>query len=182
MNDKTKAALIGGLVIGVMALVPFINSCCCLWAIGGGVLAVALYHRKSPTPLRPGDGALLGAIAGGVGALIHLVVSIPVALFFQMDDIARAMEQLKGQGIQVPFNGIALVIVSLLMTTVGLVGFATLGGLLGVPLFEKRATNAPPPPPPPPDFSQPPGGPAAPSSAGTYGGPTGGAGGFGSGT
>ncbi len=40
MNDRTKAAVIGGAVAGVLSIIPIVNYCCILAAIGGGVLAV----------------------------------------------------------------------------------------------------------------------------------------------
>src|SRR5215207_9867967 len=82
MNNKLKPALIGGVVLGILSVVPFVsaaNICCCLWAILGGMLATYLYVKNSPTPASPGDGAILGALAGVVGAIIYLIVGIPVA-------------------------------------------------------------------------------------------------------
>ena len=42
MNNKLKPALIGGVVLGILSVIPFVsaaNLCCCLWAILGGMLA-----------------------------------------------------------------------------------------------------------------------------------------------
>src|SRR5688572_10869436 len=39
MDNKFKPALIGGLVTGILSVIPFVsaaNLCCCLWAIVGG--------------------------------------------------------------------------------------------------------------------------------------------------
>src|SRR6185503_12234406 len=83
MNNKVKPALIGGVVLGLLSVIPFVNwvnICCCLWAILGGMLASYLYIKSSPTPASPGDGALLGVIAGAVGGLIVIVIGIPVDL------------------------------------------------------------------------------------------------------
>ena len=69
MNNKLKPALIGGIFIGVLSVIPFVsaaNLCCCLWAILGGMLATYLYVKNSPTPAGAGDGAVLGVIAGVV--------------------------------------------------------------------------------------------------------------------
>jgi hypothetical protein len=60
-------------------------------------------------------------------------------------------------------------LLSLLITIV----FALVGGLVAIPLFEKRKTDAqlPPPPPPPPYYGGTPGGGyAPPPPAGDYGG------------
>src|SRR3954462_12604598 len=83
MNDKLKPAIIGGVFIGLLSVIPFVNwvnFCCCLWAILGGVLASYLYIKNSPTPASPGDGAILGVLAGAVGAVIAVVIGIPLSI------------------------------------------------------------------------------------------------------
>ena len=160
MNNKLKPALIGGVVLGLLSVIPFVsagNVCCCLWAIVGGMLATYLYVKSSPTPVSAGEGAVLGAIAGVVGALIYLIIGIPIAyamgptmrnlmisLIENMDPRqAEAMrQQLEAQG-----NAIAPLIIQGLIVAVLLFLFSILGGLLGVPIFEKRKGGAPPPPP-----------------------------------
>src|SRR5688500_19988055 len=76
MDNKVKPAVIGGVVLGLLSAIPFVNfvnACCCLWAILGGLLASYLYVKNSPTPVNAGDGAIVGAIAGVVGGLISLI-------------------------------------------------------------------------------------------------------------
>src|SRR6476660_5767207 len=83
MNNKLKPALIGGVVLGLLSVIPFVsavNVCCCLWAILGGMLATFLYVKSSPTPVTAGDGAIVGALAGVVGALISLILGIPISM------------------------------------------------------------------------------------------------------
>ncbi len=85
MNNKLKPALIGGVVLGILSVIPFVsavNLCCCLWAILGGMLATYLYVKNSPTPVDAGDGAVLGALAGVVGALSLLCSGyrLPIAM------------------------------------------------------------------------------------------------------
>jgi len=83
MNTKLKPALIGGVVLGLLSVIPFVsaaNVCCCLWAILGGMLATYLYVKNSPTPATAADGAVLGGIAGLVGAVISVILGIPIAM------------------------------------------------------------------------------------------------------
>jgi uncharacterized protein YqgC (DUF456 family) len=83
MNNKLKPAIIGGIVVGLLSAIPFVNFlniCCCLWAIIGGVLATYMYIKASPTPVKAGDGAVLGLLAGVVGALIYIVIGIPLGI------------------------------------------------------------------------------------------------------
>ena len=79
----TQPALIGGLVVGVLSALPLIyvgNLCCCLWIISGGVVAAYLLQQSQTAPIVASDGALVGLLAGIVGAFVYLVVSIPINL------------------------------------------------------------------------------------------------------
>jgi hypothetical protein len=144
MNNKLKPALLGGLIVGVLSAIPIINYCCCIWTLGGGVLAAYLYIQSSPTPVKIGDGAMVGGLAGVIGGVIYFVLSLPINIFFGM----AAMEgQLARSGIQLPFSGMVLLIISSLLGAVILAGLTTLGGILGVAIFEKRKDGAAPPPP-----------------------------------
>src|SRR5258705_12699137 len=83
MNNKLKPAIIGGIVVGLLSailFVNFVNFCCCLWAVLGGALATYLYIKASPTPVKPGEGAVLGLLAGVVGGLIYIVIGIPLGI------------------------------------------------------------------------------------------------------
>jgi hypothetical protein len=171
MNDKMKPALIGGVILGILSAIPFVNIpniCCCAWAIVGGIIAANIYIKSSPAPVRPGDGAVLGAIAGAIGGVINLIVGVPLQLAF--GNVAGAVltniiasqnpEQAEQMRMQMAASGasvgsaIFFGIIALICLTI----FAAVGGLIGVAIFEKRkgVAGAPPPPPPP---------------AGGYGGP-----------
>jgi len=161
MNDKLKPAIIGGVVLGLLSVIPFVNAanlCCCLWAIVGGLLATFLYVKNSPTPVSAGDGAMVGGLAGLVGAVISVVLGIPIDL--AMGPVMRNMmislvarldprqADLVRQQIEAA-GGPSLIgtIVNALILAVLLVIFSIIGGLLGVPIFEKRKGGPPPPPP-----------------------------------
>ena len=160
MNNKLKPALIGGVVLGILSVIPFVsaaNLCCCLWAILGGMLASYLYIKNSPTPATPGDGAVLGALAGIVGAVIDLVIGIPVNyamgptmrnLMIRLLESAdpRQAEVIRGQ-LEAGGESIATHIFQGFFSAALLFVFALIGGLLGVVIFEKRKGGAPPPPP-----------------------------------
>lgn len=153
MINKLKPALLGGLIAGILSVIPFVSTCCCLWAILGGLLASFLYIKSSAAPVTPGEGAGLGAMAGAVGALIYLIIGLPITLFFGTSQIEEAFRR---SGVEIPLGGIALVLLSVFLVGVLILIFSTLGGILGVPLFEKR--KGAPPPPPPSDFGPGPGG------------------------
>ena len=61
--NKLKPALLGGLIVGILSSIPFVNYCCCIWALAGGGLATFLYIKSSPTPIRPGEDAIIPAAA-----------------------------------------------------------------------------------------------------------------------
>lgn len=145
MNNKLKPALLGGLVVGLLSAIPFVNYCCCIWAIGGGALAGFLYIKSSAAPVPTGDGAIVGALAGVVGAVIYLVIGLPIALLF---GAAQMEEQLRRSGVQLPMSGTLLLVCGALFAALCLLVLATLGGILSVPIFEKRKADGPPPPPP----------------------------------
>jgi hypothetical protein len=161
MNNKLKPALLGGIVLGLLSVIPFVsalNLCCCLWAILGGMLASYLYVKNSPTKVNAGDGALLGALAGVIGAAISIIVGIPInyamgptmrnlllTLAERMDpqqaDLMRRQLEMSGESI-------AGLIVNAIILAVLLLIFSVIGGVIGVAIFEKRKGGPMPPPPP----------------------------------
>jgi hypothetical protein len=143
MNNKLKPALLGGLIVGVLSAIPIINYCCCIWSIGGGALAAYLYIKSSPTPVAMGEGAMVGGLAGVVGAVIYLILGLPIAMFFGM---AAMEEQLYRSGVHLPFSGIVLILISGIVGAIILAGLATLGGVIGTAIFEKRKGGAAPQP------------------------------------
>ncbi len=149
MNDKTKAALIGGALAGILSALPVLSTCCCLWAIGGGILAMFLYTKNTRAAMSPADGAMLGAITGGIGALFYLLIALPLNLLFGAAMMAAQMEQMARAGVEVPsgLSGMALVLVGVVVGAIGVFIFTVIGGLIGVPIFGKGAGTPPPPPP-----------------------------------
>jgi large-conductance mechanosensitive channel len=160
MNNKLKPALIGGVVVGVLSIIPFVNwlnVCCCLWAILGGFLASYLYVKGSPTAASTGDGAIVGALAGVGGAAITIVIGIPVSILtnaFVMGIILSFVENMDPRQAEMMraqmLSGQTVVgaIINAIILAVFLVIFSTLGGLVGIPIFEKRKRETISPPPP----------------------------------
>jgi hypothetical protein len=142
--NKLKPAILGGLIVGILSAIPFVNYCCCIWAIGGGFLATFLYIKSSPVPVRVGDGAVVGALAGVVGGLLYLMIGLPIAILFG----AAAMEEaMRNSGVQMPLTGPLLMVVSCIIAAIFLLILALIGGLIAVPIVEKRKDAAPPAPP-----------------------------------
>lgn len=169
MNHKLRAALIGGVVIGLLSGIPYVrlvNVFCCLWIIAGGALASYLYIKKSPTAVSTGEGAMLGAAAGAIGIVVELVVGIPLTILMGNPELsfllalmerldpqrAESYRQMVEEAMRRPFlEQFVYAVFSLrtLLTLLITVIFALVGGLIAIPLFEKRKTDDEPPPPPP---------------------------------
>jgi hypothetical protein len=167
MNDKLQPVLIGGVVLGVLSGIPFVNlgnMCCCAWAVLGGFIAAYLYIKRSPTPVRIGEGALLGVMAGLIGTLIAWVIGIPlnliigdqltpliVSMFESIDPrqgeiLRQQIEQAQNK----PFiEKLPEMILGMAVGLAFYAAFSTAGGMIGTAIFEKRASVPDVPPPPP---------------------------------
>jgi hypothetical protein len=78
-----QPAVIGGVIMGVLSALPIVaagNLCCCLWLLSGGAIAAYLLQQNQTAPLTPADGALVGLLAGLVGAFVRFAVAIPIDL------------------------------------------------------------------------------------------------------
>ncbi len=164
-SKNLQPALWGGLFIGVLSALPIVsigNLCCCMWVIGGGVITAYLMQQASPVALTVGDGAVGGLMAGVIGAVVDLVLSIPVRLLTgpMMEQMLRrwldtspefrdAMPGLVRPG--AAGAGIALAAIAgfVMMLVIGVV-FGTIGGMLGAAIFNRGKPTVVPPPPPPP--------------------------------
>lgn len=165
MTNKLRPALIGGGALGlllvltvIIASIPvirFVGCCNCLWPIGAGLIATMLYVKGSPIPATAMDGATVGALSGVIGGLIYMIIGLPISFF--VNGTAAMDAQVRQLSPDFPLSGAVLLILG------GIVGFmifivlATIGGLIGVPLFEKRKGNINPPPAPPNVGGPPPG-------------------------
>jgi len=184
MNNTNvlKPALIGGMALGIISAIPYIGNCncvCCAWAIGGGILTAFLYVRESPFLVTMGRGALIGLVAGAIGAVVYSLFSIPIHYILTGNGyMAMVAEQFNEQLAKNPdlplelrqnlenilmrddFN--VLVVFFIFIGNFILFSlFAMVGGAIGVAIFEKRKpgdpqANATPPPPPQPPVNMPP--------------------------
>ncbi len=157
----TQPALIGGVVMGVLSALPIVsvgNACCCLWVVSGGVVAAYVLQQNQTAPITPGDGALVGLLAGLFGALVQAVLSLPINLIVGpmerelmqriLDmagnippDIRDALERYGRDGRNGPLLILGRIVAFVFWLCVAAV-FSTLGGLLGAAMFRKPA--APP--------------------------------------
>jgi len=155
---KLQAAAFGGLFIGVLCALPFVNACCCLWMVAGGAIAVYLMQQNHPYAVTAADGALVGLLAGLIGAVVNTLLSIPIQMAMG-PMVQRFIQDLIVNNPDIPSEsksmienmmarnaGFSIIGTIFSMMIGGVFGavFGMLGGLLGVALFKK---DAPPPPP-----------------------------------
>ncbi len=64
--------VLGGLFIGVLSALPIVQfcNCCCLWIVGGGMLAAYLQQQNQPQSITKMEGARVGLLAGVVAAFV----------------------------------------------------------------------------------------------------------------
>jgi hypothetical protein len=149
-------ALYGGLVMGVLSALPIVsagNICCCLWIVAGGLVAAFVLQQRRATAITNGDGALVGLLAGLVGAGVYLIVKIPTDLLaapMQREILQRVLDSAGNLPPEIrdvltsrAAFGIGMAVGFVIMLVLGAI-FSTIGGLLGAVLFRK---SAPPPPP-----------------------------------
>jgi hypothetical protein len=168
--DWKQPALIGGVIAGLLSVIPGIslaNCCFCAWLLVGGAIAAKMLINRAPRPVKSGEGAQVGAMAGLIAAGVYLVVSIPLIIFavgerFQQALLGRLAEwssnpdlqEMMRKAMELSANQtsaqrLVSALPILIVFAVLSVGFSTLGGLLGVALFEKRRDQPPPPQYPP---------------------------------
>jgi hypothetical protein len=153
-------ALIAGAVAGVLSGIPFVNCLCCLWIIGGAVLATSLLAKNTPCPLTAGDGAIVGALTGIVAAVIDSLMSIPLRAVNEafvrrfMESLARFSDQMPAgwqdwvqRGTAGGFS-LAGFFLGLFVSAAIFAILGVLGGVIGVSLFGRKKIPAPPPPSP----------------------------------
>jgi hypothetical protein len=157
--EFTQPALIGGVVMGVLSALPIVSvgNCCCLWVVSGGLVATYVMQQNQPAPITPGEGALVGLLAGMIGAVVMTALSIPIGLLVgpmerrlvervlemtgnMPPEIRDALERYSREG-GAAVSVLASIVSFMFWLCVGAI-FSTLGGLLGAALFRK----APPPP------------------------------------
>jgi hypothetical protein len=167
----TSPAFLGGLFIGVLSALPIVSmgNCCCLWIIGGGMLAAYLAQQSDRNPITNAQGATLGLLAGVIGAVVWIAASLAMDVVmgpFQERLISRMLEtsadmppELRGWWEEVGQRASSPLryAIGFVFHLVAGVIFSTLGGVLGAVFFRRVPSPLPPasgdqvlPPPLPP--------------------------------
>ena len=152
MNEQRPGmfipALIGGGIAGLLSGIPLVSCLCCLWIIGGGIIAVYFLAKDSSVALNPGDGAIVGVFSGIIAAVVGLLISIPLAplenkLFKNllvefseyMDEMPAGFESLLNNSFQAPLY---MLLLGLVINVVIFSALGALGGVIGISIFKNR--------------------------------------------
>ena len=137
MTGKTRSAVIGGIVLGVLYLVESVMKTGLLflvWPVIGGALAAYLYARNAQPPVPASEGAKVGALAGIIGGLILVIIGTPL-IYLVLSEV-NARLTIFGQNL--PLDGISLILgVTLIYAGLGLI-IATVSGLVTMLIVGKR--------------------------------------------
>lgn len=156
--DKFLPALYGGLIMGVISAVPFLNfvNClCCAGILLGGFLAVFFYKNNftpDTPPFTSGDCLAVGALAGVIGAFVATLLSLVFVMLFgdivkefilrflehadleipteMMDEIRKRLEESS--------MGFVSVLIDLVFSLIIYPIFGLLGGLIGYGIFKPQ--------------------------------------------
>lgn len=145
-NSKFMSALIGGASFGIASALPYVAmaNICCVFYIGGGVLAIFLYMKDQPPQAKApyGEGATVGVLAGLIGGVAAVVTAV-IAQALGYDPTGDAMAMLAQLGVSLPFEipqpTAGMMVMTYAMTIVSCAIAATIGGLVGVAIFHKKA-------------------------------------------
>jgi hypothetical protein len=144
--------------MGVLSALPLVaagNLCCCLWLVSGGAVAAYLLQQNQTTPLTPADGALVGLMAGVIGAFVRFVVAIPIDLMLAPmehamlqkilemgtlpPEVRDVLERYGGRDreLSAAYFMVSRIVGLMFWLCLGAV-FSTIGGLVGALIFKKQ--------------------------------------------
>ena len=148
------AALIAGVTMGILSMLPVVSAGCCLWMILGGILAVNLYQKRAPGLVTGGMGARLGALSGLFGFVVYAIGFVGEVFLFgkaanireqmmkALQDAAAKNSDPNAQDIArrmaTPEGITMIIVIGLLAFLVGFLVFSSIGGTIGAAIFGKR--------------------------------------------
>lgn len=149
MPSRTQSILIGGLVVGILStsVLGFINVLCCAGVIIGAMVGVWHYTEEHQLTIEASQGAIIGALAGIVGAIIAGILN-QLLIFIGLDFMSgwrEIMMQQFGGGMgseEMPeFNpgqmGAMVMLLGMVFNIVLYAIFGAIGGAIGASVFQK---------------------------------------------
>jgi hypothetical protein len=165
-KDAILAALFVAVPAGLLSAVSVLSWGCCLWVVGGAVLAIVLYHRRAPGfLLETRSGVRIGAVAGLIAAYSSVIATAIWRVFarfvlhqgYAIDQFYDAVIQQSTALVKTnpdaeaqwrayvhflmsPDGRAAYTLMNAATTSVGIILFSAIGGALGVRLLAPRKT------------------------------------------
>jgi ribosomal protein L40E len=165
-KDAILAALSVAVPAGLLSAVSVLSWGCCLWVVGGAVLAIVLYHRRAPGfLLETRSGVRIGAVAGLIAAYSSVIATAIWRVFaryvlhqgYAIDQFYDAVIQQSTALVKTnpdaeaqwhayvhflmsPDGRAAYTLINAATTSVGIILFSAIGGALGVRLLAPRKT------------------------------------------
>ena len=137
-------------VLSALPIVAFGNVCCCLWVVSGGAVSAYALQQRQTSGITPGEGALVGLLAGLIGTFIYVMLSVPISLFMAPFE-RQLVERLSSFGNMPPElrdyanRPAGLRVVGVLLDFVIRIFvdaiFSTVGGVLGAVLFARKTPS-----------------------------------------
>jgi hypothetical protein len=165
-KDAILAALLVAVPAGLLSAVSVLSWGCCLWVVGGAVLAIMLYHRRAPGfLLETRSGVRIGAVAGLIAAYSSVIATAVWRVFARyvlhqghaIDQFYDAVIQQSTAFVKTnpdaeaqwrayvhflmsPDGRAAYTLINAATTSAGIILFSAIGGALGVRLLAPRKT------------------------------------------
>jgi hypothetical protein len=163
-KDAILAALVVAVPAGLLTAVSVLSWGCCLWVVGGAVLAIVVYHRRAPAfLLETRSGVRIGAVTGLIAAYSSVIATAIWRVFarfvlHQGDAIDQFYDAVIKQSTQLvqsnpdaqaqwrayvhfllsPDGRAAYTLMNAATTSAGIILFSAIGGALGVRLLSTR--------------------------------------------
>jgi hypothetical protein len=166
-RDAILSALLVAVPTGLLSAVSVLSWGCCLWVVGGAVLAVNVYHRRAPSfLLETRSGVRIGAIAGLIAAYSSVIATAVWRVFSRYvlhqgsaidqfyDSVIQQSTALVESNPDVqaqwhsyvqfllsPDGRAVYTLMNAATTSAGIILFSAIGGALGVRLLAGRKTS-----------------------------------------
>jgi zinc-ribbon domain len=163
-RDAILAALFVAVPAGLLSAVSVLSWGCCLWVVGGAVLAIAVYQRRAPAfLLETRSGVRIGAVTGLIAAYSCVIATAIWRVFARfvlhqgsaIDQFYDSVIQQSTALVQTnpeaqaqwrnyvhfllsPDGRAAYTLMNAATTSAGIILFSAIGGALGVRLLAPR--------------------------------------------
>jgi hypothetical protein len=153
--DFVQPALTGGMFLGVLSSLPFIqagNCIFCMWVLLGGGIATVMLTKQRPSGITYGDGAFVGVLSGLFGAVVGTILQLSframaTRLFeSQQQQLEQMLTQIGAEGpmrdwiLRSMSGEVSATTVTFTFFTnlIAFSLFAMIGGILTIALLNKR--------------------------------------------